>query len=1023
MKKIAGFLVRNRNLLLVVMLAVTVGCGLLIPRININSDMTLYLPDDSRMKQGLDTMKTVFPDLDMNAYVVSAMFRNVEDKLTLTQDILEFKGLEKLMGTRDSGEYTLFQFSVADGADPKAIAARIRERYGDEVVVETNANSIMPDNILFILIAGVVMVFGILFLMCSSFMEAFLFILTICFAVVMNMGTNAFLPSVSMLTNTIVAVLQLVLSMDYSIILMNRYRQEKAKTDDSVEAMGNALSLAAPPIMSSCLTTVVGLVMLVFMKFKLGMDLGIVLSKGVVCSLISIFTMLPALVLLCEKAIKATEKKVFLIGTDPLADFEHRFGIPLAIFFVLVFAGSYVLHNRTELSFANVWTSEISDRFAPQNPLMVLYHNEDEEAVIGLVDSVSQEEKVSAALSYPSLILKKHTVPEMADHLRGLLGMSPDAASAVDTTLLNEDMLKIVYYAITHPQRDERMSFGDIQELGEDLSSSGLVPDSLDVETMIAQYASRLMPAEEPQPAPVASQEEAAEAQMQQTAVPTEVSPAVQMPVDSTATAALPQQADTSAVTAPASRFNYENVTREIDSPQLADFLGFDRSQAATIYRMAGKKNGVMSPRDFIRFIYDKVLTNKLYKTFISKSQTRDLAVARHQMDSAYLAGPTPVPAVQPGEAPTVQEMPQADTLATAAPALADARQTAADSLSASPAEQPKVIVPEKPGTPLEVLTDMALSGRKYTSSRIHSALSAAGIDIDANLVDLIFLVYGSRTAFEDSTKLSTGDLLDFVTGDLLTDETFSPFIDDNARTMLSGMKEQMSEGLGALRGERFSMAAIVTDFPVESKETHLFIDRLSDECDTLLGENDYYIIGEPVMYKEMKEGFKKELSLITILTVAAIFLIVVLTFRSVVIPILLIMTVLSGVYVNVFVSGIGGDTMLYLAYLIVQSILVGSTIDYGILFSSYYVESRAAYDVRESLRRAYRGSIHTIMTSGLIITVAPYVMSLLMTDPTLKSILSSLAVGAVAVIVLILLVLPATLAALDRVVVRKRNQ
>jgi len=111
---------------------------------------------------------------------------------------------------------------------------------------------------------------------------------------------------------------------------------------------------------------------------------------------------------------------------------------------------------------------------------------------------------------------------------------------------------------------------------------------------------------------------------------------------------------------------------------------------------------------------------------------------------------------------------------------------------------------------------------------------------------------------------------------------------------------------------------------------------------------------------------------------------------------------------------------MLYLAYLIVQSILMGSTIDYGILFTNYYRENRrSGLSPAEALKSSYRGSIHTIMTSGMIIVFAAYLMSVLMDDPTICSILSSLSYGAVAAIFMILLVLPGVLAACDRLVVR----
>ena len=112
---------------------------------------------------------------------------------------------------------------------------------------------------------------------------------------------------------------------------------------------------------------------------------------------------------------------------------------------------------------------------------------------------------------------------------------------------------------------------------------------------------------------------------------------------------------------------------------------------------------------------------------------------------------------------------------------------------------------------------------------------------------------------------------------------------------------------------------------------------------------------------------------------------------------------------------------MLYLAYLIVQSILMGAAIDYGILFANYYREKRRTLDIGASLQEAYRGSINTILTSGLILILVPGAMAVLVTDPTIASIVRAISIGALATVLLVLLVLPGMLAACDRLTRRKK--
>ena len=151
----------------------------------------------------------------------------------------------------------------------------------------------------------------ILLLMSKSWVEPWLFLFTILLAVIANKGTNIIFPNVSHITDAISAILQMALSMDYAIMLSTRYRQEKAKSDhpDKKTAMRRTMRYSFGAISSSSVTTVVGLVVLVAMSFTIGRDMGLVLSKGVVLSLVSIFTSLPALLLIFDKV---NEKSVVI---------------------------------------------------------------------------------------------------------------------------------------------------------------------------------------------------------------------------------------------------------------------------------------------------------------------------------------------------------------------------------------------------------------------------------------------------------------------------------------------------------------------------------------------------------------------------------------------------------------------------------------------------------------------------------------------------------------------------------------
>ena len=267
------------------------------------------------------------------------------------------------------------------------------------------------------------------------------------------------------------------------------------------------------------------------------------------------------------------------------------------------------------------------------------------------------------------------------------------------------------------------------------------------------------------------------------------------------------------------------------------------------------------------------------------------------------------------------------------------------------------------------------------------------------------------------------GELLDYLSDTLIYDPRLASFVDDSIRAQVVRANSQVKEQMGQLRKPDHSLLVVLSSLPAESPETYAFVDTLTALADARL-QYEHYYVGESVMYAEMRGGFDHEMNVVTLLTILAIFLIVAVTFRSVIVPTILVVTVMTAVYVNVVVAGLVSGQMLYLAYLIVQAILMGATIDYGILFANYYREKRHTMPQADAAREAYKGSIRTILTSGLIMVIGPGVMAVFIDDVMISSIVGCLAVGAFMAVCLILTVVPAILVALDRLVVYgKKNR
>ena len=320
LKKVVDFLTKKRLLIFIITIILAIGSGIAMLFVNINKDMTKYLPEDSQMKQGMDIMENEFETTTTNE-TFKIMFEDLEsnDKQTIFEELSNYEGVENVLYDENSADYnkenyTLYVIETKYQSISKTqelLDSIVKDYKHDYKLYSYYNNS--EDNLLdFLIPIAVVIVIIILFIMSTSLIEVLLILANIGIAIVLNMGTNIIFSSISDMTFSIAAVLQLVLSIDYSIILVNRYKQERINTDSPIEAMKKALYNAFKSITSSSLTTFVGLLALIFMSFTIGKDMGLVLAKGVLFSLICVFTLLPTLIIWSDKLLKITDKKYLL---------------------------------------------------------------------------------------------------------------------------------------------------------------------------------------------------------------------------------------------------------------------------------------------------------------------------------------------------------------------------------------------------------------------------------------------------------------------------------------------------------------------------------------------------------------------------------------------------------------------------------------------------------------------------------------------------------------------------------------
>lgn len=1069
------------------MLALSAVCGILIPKVNVNSDMTRYLPDDSQMKQGLDIVTAEFGGTQMTGPAVRLMFRDVAASRVqgITDTLSSFSQVKAVSHSfSEDGQYVLFELNVPNSVDQKLLGQEISSRFEDDIVVETSQDGNTPPASVMIIAAALILI--ILVAMAQSWLEPLIFLISTGLAVVMNIGTNALLPSVSITTNYIVAILQMVLSLDYSIVLMNRYRQEKTGENSPVEAVNRAIKRAFPSIMSSAATTVVGLVMLVFMRLKIGMDMGVVLAKGVIFSLVCTFTVLPSLLMIFQKGVMNTGKKTFVLPTNRISRMVTRYKIPLACAAIVLFFFAFFQSKKTDISFSMERESEINSVFPQHNPFVVVYPTAAESSVPALADSLLKDGAVEGVYAYPTVMRRQYTSSEMAGQIQTMAaGFKEELPKELDSSMFTASMMSLVYHMKFEDDPSRQISFpellGFIREhcVENPMFDSVLDDDMREKLALLDMYAPALEEEEivvesrvEEAPAPKASAPKATAPDTPKPAAETAPAPVAKPQSSVRLSAFLPRLAEAypsteTAVLASLSDRTMNNTP--MAAPAMSEFIGSTPTQTRMVYSFSKNKSKQMTPYEYVHFLYDDLFNRKALASFVSEDQKEGLRQRMNVMDliqkdaslafselysllrdfGAASAGKARLRALAfPSSGSTAPEVPSAvsrpdstsgtlvaelpqpkDSLASSAGNAVSGTVTAADSSALNaqllPKPLPKPVKPKKKSIEeqrQDLFMDLMYSGRSYTARQMAGFFKRLGEPVGEGLISLLYVYYASVSEEDCHHTMNIEELVNFIGDDLLNDKRLSGYIDDEVRSHFNEFRDAFEDKISLLRREDHSLMLVLTKLPPESRETYDFVSRLSSVCEDFFG-GESQLVGESVMYSEMKNGFGREMRLVTILTVLAIFLIVAVSFRSVIVPLILVMTVMTAVYVNVIFSGIFSGTMLYLAYLIVQSILMGATIDYGILYANYYKEYRKTMDVNDAITAAYRGFIRTIMTSGLIMVVAPGAMALLVDDVAISAIVGSLSIGAMVSVVLILLVVPAVLGAFDSLVVRKKDR
>ncbi len=1275
MRKITDFIINKRHFILVLFIIFTIIAAILTSKVKINYDIAEYLPDTSETRIGMNIMEEEFSETETST--LNLMFEDLtnEEKSKIKSDLESIEGIKSVdydnTEKYNKENYTLYVINVDDEADSqmsKDIYNEITEKYKDYTIytsgnVSENNKSVLP---FWIIALAVFCALIILIIMCESYVEPFLFLTSILMAVVLNKGTNIIFPNVSNITASIVAILQMALSMDYSIMLMNRYDQEKKIEKDTVKAMKNALYKAFTAISSSSATTIVGLLALVFMSFKIGKDLGFVLAKGVLFSLICIFFVLPALILMFDKWIVKTKKKSPNIKLNKLGKFSYNKRLISVPIFLIVFITSFMLKGNLGIDYTDSKSDEINKIFTENNQIAIIYKNDDEAKVSQYLQTFEDEEKIDEVLAYSNTINEGLTFDKLNNKLN-------DLGSNVE---VEDYLLKIVYYDYYNRDEKNAMTFDEfINFIENEAYSNEKVNEKIDDKTKnditrLKNFVTVSSMNKKRTASDIANILEIDKSQVDDLFI-------YYLSKNNNNTISLNEfinfmNKDVLTNNKYASKISSENkvklntlstftnkqtIQSKMTSNQMAKIFGIDNNTMQELYKYYTLVNNIdtkMTISEFSNFVLNNVLTNKEYSNSFNEktiqnikllSTFSNLNTINKQMNSNALSNLFGVEEAKVNQILLLKYNKQNNDnkytiaefienviaiknnsnyldgidlgkITTNPQILSDTTKYSSSEMSkilgmdvnpiynlidfmkgniknwtATPNEFVKLIlenskeesiktsidevklkqlqllsnimtytinnkkftyqeisqvigidvnnskniytlyvtnksnvtltpkefvdfvlihknddmlknkitsntikdlnlvqtvmnsvinnkkynsaelssllginkedlnllyglynfkyINKNPSLSLKDFVDFllkdvvtnkeyssnfdkektsklntvsnimnsAITNTKYTVYEIFAIISTLSNDVEKNTVEMLYTYYGSNKEYNNDWQMTVEEFVNFLNDDVLQDERFIDFIDDDMKNDITEAKKDINDARQLLIGDNYSRIVLNTTFLPENEETFEFIQNTKD----MLGKelDDFYIIGDSPMAYEMSQTFDNELNLITIITMVAIFIVVLCTFKSVIIPIILVLTIQTAVYLTMGILSIIGENVYFIAILIVQSILMGATIDYAILYTSYYIEHRKSEGIKESIIDSYNKSINTILTSSSILIIVTLIIANFASAIAAK-ICKTISEGTLCSTILILTLLPAVLACCDKLIVKK---
>ncbi len=924
--RIGAWFSRGRRALWAVLCLFLVAAALslvLSARVRINYDISDYLPADTQTAQAMERIREEFG-------MTGSIQVMVSDNITVSQaeEIkAELESIPNVLTVSFDGDDTRYYrdgtalFAVLVNGDDYSEAARqvsadIRRvmdahtdipqvDYGGTAIRKQILQESITRQMVLILALSLCMVVVILLITSRSWLEPLILLAASGVAVLINRGTNLMFGEISYITNSIAAILQLALSIDYSIVLLHAYRSRRAEGEEPYPAMRRAIRSVLRPVSASALTTVAGLLALLFMSFRIGYDVGIVLMKGIVVSAVTSVTLLPVLVLLFERPMEKTAKRAFVPHGSAFVTVAKRAGkalVPLALVLAVVCG---VVQSSNQYCFSDKSTAggPISETFGQNNTVVLIWEKSENDS------------------AYEAALAAHLAECRRADGTSVLTGVTSYSGIPLIGVLERENSAEELYGALAQELPEgSGLSLSLVRQLYGMTAWDTVKDETVDFRAMLDHLV-----------ALSASQDFAAFIPADTAADLVRLRDGVKQAVET-----MEAPTDRAALLA----FCVESLRLTYTEEQAdAIFAGYfsERGEEA---RETAPLLGLLSYMEAHKWIQNNL-------------KSAIIRVYRNTYGLICFA-------------PTAAEFPT---------------------------------------TLREVVKGL-------TGSYPETAISDA-------LAEQAYISYFLADGRLPDRKIGGWELLAFLTDAMRGEGGLADLLPDGAQTVLDNALAQLEKAKALFRGERYTRMLLSVDLPSEGADSAAFVEELGVILTDVVGP-DARAAGEIISTADLTSTFSHDNLLISVFTLVSVFVIVLLLFRSLSLPILLVSVIQGAIFIAMAVAGvIEGATggIFFMSYIVSVCILMGATIDYGILMSSSYLDARRGHDRDEALKLAVAAAMPTVFSSGLILSVCGFVIHFLSTQNAISTVGLLLGIGTVSSVLMITFVLPALLYLLDRFV------